>query len=123
MTNLLPEEILCSVLALLENDKIRFTSHKLHKTFYIMGKDPEFSAILEKFDFSGSPISPYSEVLAAALFNLQFSKKLIRANSELNKYDITEAFAEYYNNHVKAIIEESPELKPALRSIATALIT
>ena len=121
MMSLLPEEILCGVFSFCNKETMHFTTHKLHKIFYKMRMNPKYTSILEDFDFSGSPISPYSEVLATALFNLQFSKKITKANPDLVKYDTTEAFTLYYELNVKEKLSKSPEVKSALNLIANEL--
>ena len=121
MNNLLPEEMLCGVFSFCEQDMIHFTTHKLHKIFYKLRINPTYSNILDDFKFSGSPISPYSEVLATALFNLQYSKKITRANPDLVKYDKTEAFKTYFENNVKKKLLEAPEVESVLNLIAKEL--
>jgi hypothetical protein len=121
MMHLLPEDILCGVFYHCGQGTLNFTTHELHKSFYKLRKNPQTAQLLDDFLFSGSPISPYSEVLASALFNLQFSKKISRANPDLVKYTKTEAFDIYYDNVVKRKLETNPEATGVLQLIADEL--
>jgi hypothetical protein len=121
MNNLLPEEMLCGVFSLCDLDMIHLTSHKLHKIFYKMRMNPAYSDILDDFKFSGSPISPYSEVLATALFNLQYSRKITWTSSDHVQYKETEAFNTYFELNVKKKLIVVPEVESILKLIAKEL--
>lgn len=121
MNNLLPEELLCGVFSFCDPDRMYFTTRKLHKIFYKSRMNPAFSDIFDDFEFSGSPISPYSEVLANALFNLQYSRKITWTYCDNMKYNQTEAFKTYFERNVKEKLLLSPEVESVLIKIAKEL--
>ena len=122
MVKLLPEEILCGVFSKCSQDLININTYELHRLFFRMRMDPRTSALLDDFLFKGSPISPYSEVVANALFNLQFSMKISKADPDLTKYTKTAAFHAYYNNALREKLAANPEIDETLAFIAREMI-
>jgi hypothetical protein len=90
MTQVLPECLLGSLFK--NKNEIKIENNKFHKALYVMKGNPEYKELLGDIRFSGSPVSPYSEVLEEALFNLQFSGILSRRNPDLVFYSTTEQY-------------------------------
>jgi hypothetical protein len=94
MNGVLPECLLESLFKI--QAEIIIINSKLHKIFYKMKNNPEYEDLFENIRFLGSPVSPYSEVLDEALFNLQFAGILFRKNPDLVIYSTTPRFDSSY---------------------------
>jgi len=105
MNGVLPECLLGSLFK--KTPEIKIENNKFHKILYCMKEKPEYCELLGDIRFSGSPVSPYSEVLDEALFNLQYSGVLSRKNPDLVQYSTTGRFEESYNSLIKGLPQDT----------------
>ena len=73
-----------------------FFNSDFHKAFYELRETEKYEDILFDIRFSGSYVNPYSEEIAVALSNMQYSGALSRQNPDLVKYSTTAYFEEAY---------------------------
>ena len=107
------------------SSKIFFNSD-FHKAFFKLKKTGKYKILLYDIRFSGSDINPYSEEIAKALTNMQYSGALSRQNPDLIKYSTTAYFDEAYmiltENVDSRVISETQIMCDELNSFLNSLV-
>lgn len=118
-----PEAIIC-VFFKTYPQKTFFNSD-LHKAFFKLKETRKYEDILSDIRFSGSSSNPYSEEIAKALANIQYSGALSRQNPDLVKYSTTIYFDEAYTilteNIKEDVISKAEEMCIELNSSLNSL--